>query len=152
VWQNNDNPHVVEDFVTYRNGDSGVEHGAYANVYLYRDALSVDNRVGLRVHALSRSHPLQRWENITVRALTPVLFEKHRTQGDPISFQRLRLETSGTAVVFKEKDGYPSKTVWVECTVNGRPMRKSDFDLRNAQDGTQVRVLNADGSTFTLTA
>lgn len=152
VWQNNDNAHVVENFLTYHNGDVGVEHGAYANVYHYRDALSTDNPVGIRVHALSRGEPLQRWENLTIRAQTPVEIDKHTTEREQINFTRLRLETSGIAVVFNERSGYPSKSVWSHCTVNGRPMQKSDFDLSNAQAGTQVIVQNADGSSFTLNA
>lgn len=152
VWQNNSNPHVVEDFVSYRNGNAGLDHGAYGNVYHVRDGLSMDNRIGIRVHALSRDERLQRWENITVRAHTAVVIRRHRTSGYPIRFRGLTLQSTDTAVVFDEASGHPSRTIWLDCTVNGRPMRKSDFDLTKARDGTRVRVQNANGTTFTLTA
>jgi hypothetical protein len=35
VWQNDSNPHVVENFVSYNNGSSQIEHGAYRNCYIY---------------------------------------------------------------------------------------------------------------------
>ena len=37
VWQNDSNPHVVENFVAYNNGSSQIAHGAYRNCYVYNN-------------------------------------------------------------------------------------------------------------------
>lgn len=47
VWQNDDDPHFVEDFVAYNCGDTGIAHGAYVNQYRY-SRLVLDN-VGFAV-------------------------------------------------------------------------------------------------------
>lgn len=36
VWQNTSLPHVITDFIGYRNGRSQIDHGAYTNSYEYR--------------------------------------------------------------------------------------------------------------------
>lgn len=36
VWQNDSRPHVIEDFVAYRNGLAQIDHGAYNNNYDYK--------------------------------------------------------------------------------------------------------------------
>lgn len=55
TWQNTGNAHVIEDFVAYHNGGSGISHGAYRNDYLYRNSHLFGNREGgVNVHATSR--------------------------------------------------------------------------------------------------
>ena len=55
VWQNNEqNEHHIDGFIAYRCGKAGIEHGAYANRYIYRDAVLTDTTVGLIEHALPR--------------------------------------------------------------------------------------------------
>ncbi len=47
VWQNTDNPHVVGDgSVLYHNGGLGINHGAYLNVYRYRNMTLFGNGEG----------------------------------------------------------------------------------------------------------
>lgn len=55
TWQNTSHDHVVENFTAYHNGHAGVEHGAYVNHYVYRDAeLYGNGRAGFLLHATSR--------------------------------------------------------------------------------------------------
>ena len=44
VWQNSPRSHVIEDFVGYHNGRTGVLHGAYRNHYRYRGCQLIANR------------------------------------------------------------------------------------------------------------
>jgi hypothetical protein len=42
-WQNDREPHVIADFVSYHNGEAGVDHGAYGNVYHYESSTLYGN-------------------------------------------------------------------------------------------------------------
>ena len=54
VWQNNSGESVIDRFVAYHNGKAGIEHGAYKNVYQYRDSILYGNkRAGAMVAAVS---------------------------------------------------------------------------------------------------
>ena len=55
VWQNTRRSHTVFDTLLYRNGNSGIDHGAYHNMYLYQNIRSYDNgRSALELHSNSR--------------------------------------------------------------------------------------------------
>lgn len=63
TWQNSGRRHVVERFTCYRNGGSGISHGAYRNRYCYRDGRCVENdEVPLLLHASSLAGPKGRLE------------------------------------------------------------------------------------------
>ncbi|HXF56079.1 MAG TPA: hypothetical protein VNO34_00545 [Actinomycetota bacterium] len=58
VWDNNGTGHVISRFVGYRNGDWGIDHGAYVNDYVYRDCILVQNGSGgIQCHADSFTAP-----------------------------------------------------------------------------------------------
>ncbi len=57
VWQNNDDPHVIEDFVAFRNGN-GIEHGAYLNAFAYERCATFENGRGLRLSCRVRERRL----------------------------------------------------------------------------------------------
>jgi hypothetical protein len=56
VWQNDANPHVTRDLTTYRCGEEGLLHGAYANGYRYVGYVSAEHGGGvdLSLHAAPR--------------------------------------------------------------------------------------------------
>ena len=54
VWQNNVNPHVIEDFVAFRNR-YGIEHGAYNNAFAYERCTTFENGRGMLLYAVSAS-------------------------------------------------------------------------------------------------
>ena len=54
VWQNTGKRHLIDRFVAYHNGKSGIEHGAYLNAYVFRDVSLVGNdEAGVILHAES---------------------------------------------------------------------------------------------------
>ncbi len=54
VWQNDFHEHLIEDYVGYYNGETGIDHGAYTNEYLYRNLTLYGNGdAGFRIHATS---------------------------------------------------------------------------------------------------
>ena len=46
VWQNSSANHLITDFVGYRNGGFGVNHGAYSNNYVNENLYLVENGTG----------------------------------------------------------------------------------------------------------
>ncbi|MGH2726457.1 MAG: hypothetical protein ACRDKS_05725 [Actinomycetota bacterium] len=54
VWQNNAGKSVIDRFVAYHNGKAGIEHGAYKNVYQYKNStLYANGLAGALVWAVS---------------------------------------------------------------------------------------------------
>lgn len=54
VWQNRPMRHVVERFIAYHCGRTGVTHGAYRNLYRYTNCVLYGNgEVGFELHALA---------------------------------------------------------------------------------------------------
>jgi hypothetical protein len=54
VWQNTGKSHVISRFIGYHNGQAGINHGAYFNVYVYEDSVLIGNGLaGLILRALS---------------------------------------------------------------------------------------------------
>ena len=65
VWQNTDTSHDVKNFVSYHNGNSGIEHGAYVNSYQYSDAYLYGNGfAALDSKARPKSFRPLRYQNI----------------------------------------------------------------------------------------
>jgi hypothetical protein len=72
VWQNTPDQHVITDFVAYRNGLAGVNHGAYSNPYVYENLYLFENATaGVINHSFSTglfgpSPHRQAWSCVTV--------------------------------------------------------------------------------------
>ncbi|GIU91935.1 MAG: hypothetical protein KatS3mg011_0841 [Acidimicrobiia bacterium] len=98
VWQNDGNPHVIDDFVAYRCGGAGIDHGAYINQYRYRGASITGCDRSVIVHALSdgADRPIL-FE--AIHADGPVEVVKHSLASDhPVVFRRCTLPK----VIFRE--------------------------------------------------
>jgi hypothetical protein len=64
VWQNGPSVHLIRDFIAYRCGRAGIEHGAYRNNYQYQAISLTDTGAGVISHALSKEDGLLLFENI----------------------------------------------------------------------------------------
>lgn len=70
TWQNDERVHLLEQFTAYHAGKSGIDHGAYANFWHYKEcALFANRRSGLAIHAVTRR------TNATPKGSPPLLFE-----------------------------------------------------------------------------
>jgi hypothetical protein len=81
-WTNQNDAHVVENAITYRNGAGGIETGAYSNTVRYSGVLLVDDYI--MQHANSEEQVEdggpQRYTNVHVHAREgPALRIGHRT-------------------------------------------------------------------------
>ena len=82
VWQNNLGKSVIDRFVAYHNGKAGIEHGAYKNVYRYKNSTLYGNGVaGAFVHAVSGDVVPLSFTNVVFdgagKSQYAVLFERH---------------------------------------------------------------------------
>ena len=146
VWQNDSMPHIIDEFVAYRNGAFGIDHGAYRNSYQYLDVSLFDNNDGgLQLHALPQS-------------------SKHRSDGYTLAFEdffssdRLNLirhnQEPKNPVLFKDcgfsrvdvkEAGNPGQHDFVNCG-----LEPDDFNLIETLSGMRIRVQRANGSAYQI--
>jgi hypothetical protein len=148
VWQNNELPHVIENFAAYYNGQSGVEHGAYTNSYVYKNLILLDNARAIHSHALGepgndRFTDTQIWSNIKTNGGTLLIDEHARNPERPVRFVDCDL---GEVVVRDSGGPEPSEYDFIRCG-----LEPSDFDLGGAKSNDVFRVQRANGTAYRLT-
>lgn len=83
IWQNDSNHHRIDGFIGFHNGQAGIDHGAYANVYEFKDSILYGNgKAALLLHAVSGTKsPGLRFSNVVFNAAGmtdhAVLAERH---------------------------------------------------------------------------
>jgi hypothetical protein len=159
TWQNNDQRHLVEKFAAYHNSDNGLEHGAYNNSYVYRDAVFFGNgRAGVQIHAVSASSRQLSFENLTINGKEVSKYGLEFVKHQPDPQQATWVENctfagvTEAAVAFTY-DGSPNKAKrdWVDlvaCRVldDSRPFLLSD----NIHPESLITVEPADEPMFEL--
>jgi hypothetical protein len=159
VWQNgSEGPHQIDRFVAYRNSKTGINHGAYSNHYLYRDILLAANgSAAMESHAVARIQ--QAWREVTFgEADYSIWINSHSAQSDderggPTLLEDCRLDGARiTPVLVREGNKNGAWYDLVRCTVDGRTVRPQDFVVEHMHADSRIRVQNADGSSFQLTA
>jgi hypothetical protein len=77
VWSNNSQEQIIRGYRGYSNGSADIDHGAYTNVYHYRDM-----RAGrLEVHAVGWS--------VRGGLVETVIAKRHRLDGGPVTFTQV---------------------------------------------------------------
>lgn len=171
VWQNNTRAHVIRDFVAYRNGCSGISHGAYHNDYSYRDVKLYENARGLILHAQSQLRRLE-WLRVvidcsnTVYTGGPTTFTgqcmsigNHSTPAVvlPQTFIdcRFRPSTGGAPVLrMKETTGAQSYVDFIRARVGAdeHELDLADFQIEAMLPLSEIRVEWRNGTAFQITA
>lgn len=121
AWQNNTNHHLIEDFTTYRNGRSGINHGAYVNDYAYLGGSMTGD--GFLLHALSRENVVLRVEDFKTDAPLKVLTHNFAFFG-PTVFRNI---DKFSQVVYAERgtteQGRPSWVQFFDCGLHPTDFR-----------------------------
>jgi hypothetical protein len=145
VWQNNSMPHFIDGFTAYYNEQSGIEHGAYKNSYVYKNLVLLGNGDAITSHALGKpqgSADTQIWANVKTNGGT-LNIDEHTLEGDrPVRF----VDCDFGRVDVSDRGGEPSEYDFIRCG-----LEPSDFDLGGAQSGSVFRVQRANGTAFRLT-
>lgn len=150
VWQNDDNPHVIANFAAYRNGGSGIDHGAYRNRYRYSNLELFENQfAAIEIHAAPQTKGIrpdgysEAFENFT--ATDPIYFPRHNAQFEiPVLIRNCDIpgvvvdETSNNGTIRGLYD-------FVNCGLS-----PADIEIRSAVLGMLLRVQNADGTAFQI--
>ena len=154
VWQNDDNCHVIENFVAFRNGRVGVNHGAYNNDFVYDNATLFENADGaIRQHAgpkvssdcVAGDGYSLAWRGLKADGV--LRFDSHsQPWGRPLLLKDCVIE--GVIV-----DGGQNPTVadFVGCGMpDGADLAPADFDLVKAEPGMTLRVQRRDGTAYRI--
>lgn len=132
AWQNNADVHLIEDFIAYRVGRSGIEHGAYANNYFYRKAVITDAEWALRQHALSRDDRSLVFEGIVGN--NRLLIDGHKSQSVLPNFYR---SCRFAGVTYDELgNSGSSRNVYENCG-----LVPADFDLFGIKPSSVIEIV-----------
>jgi hypothetical protein len=130
VWQNNADGNLIEDFIAYRCGRSGIEHGAYSNNYFYRNAVVTDAQWTLRQHAVSRDGSLI-FEGIVGN--NRLLVDGHQSPATRPSFYR---SCRFAGVTYNELgNSGTSRNIFEDCDLT-----PAKFDLSGIKPGSTIEV------------
>jgi hypothetical protein len=154
VWQNDDSCHVIENFVAFRNGRAGVNHGAYNNDFVYADVILFENEGGaIRQHAGPKASAdcvasdgyAMAWRGL--KSDGALLFDGHsQPWGRPLLVKDCVIDG-----VIVDSGQNPTMADLVDCArPNGADLAPADFDLIKPVPGLTIRVQRRDGTAFRL--
>lgn len=164
TWQNDEQVHVLEEFIAYHCGKSGIEHGAYSNFWQFRKmALYANRRAGLAIHAVTRrtnsvpaGAPLLAFEDIWIdggdRTTWGVHAEAHRFASPadgPTLIARAKVQRCREASYYEGPQQAASYAHFVGCDFQTKP----EFWIDDgAAPATLLKVerLNGASNTFEL--
>lgn len=131
VWQNTSEANFIEEFVAYRNGGSGVDHGAYGNRYRYANSLIQESgKFSIEAHALGREGLGPVFENIVTDGLL-LIGRHHRPKPFPVTYRSVNF----TGVVVNEDSDEPSLQIFHDCG-----MTPQEFDFVSIRPGTVIEI------------
>jgi hypothetical protein len=141
-------PHVIDGFVAYYNAQSGIEHGAYTNSYVYKNLVLLGNGTAIHSHALGEPGDdaftdTQIWSNVKTNGGTLYIDEHARDPERPVRFVDCDL---GEVVVRDSGGAEPSEYDFIRCG-----LEPNDFDLSGAKSNSVFRVQRANGTAYRLT-
>jgi hypothetical protein len=127
VWQNNDLPHVINRFIAYHNGRTGIKHGSYLNSFRYDDSILYGNGfAAIEAHALSFGSPVQTFSRLRCdqAGLSPycVVTKPHLgAPAAPVQFVESRFRGYSKAAfgIVDEGSPFPDLLSVVDCTFEG---------------------------------
>jgi hypothetical protein len=156
VWQNTGTLHDVMNFVTYHNGEYGIEHGAYINSYRYANAATYGNgKAGINTKAKPDPVRPLSFENMIVDGggISPngLVSSDHVADDDPrptLFLNDVFKGQTGAAVSLFTGSEHRAPEImdFVDSQFSGTP-----FSMRSLLSGTRIRVQNG-GSAYQLDA
>jgi hypothetical protein len=129
VWQNSNVDHLVDGYRGYANGTSDIDHGAYSNIYAYRN-VTVDD---VQVHALGWS--------VTGGTIGTVETREHRRQDSSVTFSDVAV---GRLIVDNDRG---SGDVAGHYVFTNTGLTFNNVTVRSAVSGTKVTI-NGETRTF----
>ena len=165
TWQNTDAIHVITDFVAYRNGRAGIEHGAYiTNGYRYGPDIRLHDNgtAGIIVHAAAGDNGQaeadgygHRYAEVTISgAGDGIVTHRHNLPTQIATlFKDIVIGVSGTPFVIDNanQSGNPGLYDLVRVTKpDGTSLTPSDIEIRSVIPGTILRLQESDGTAWQM--
>ena len=146
AWQNDNLPHRISRLVAYRNGSSGVRHGAYVNAFRYGDMSLIENGShGFDLHSRSKwgtdGVPLTLSRTTVKNTSTGLLITGAVLPGPaPTTIEDWAFVGCQTPVEVLHKGSNPGHYAFNRCTVNGSPLKKSNFKMTFVVEGSTITI------------
>lgn len=129
TWQNTTHRHVIDRYVGYHNGKTGISHGAYQNGYRYQNSILYGNgKTAIEIHSVSKSQIRQGFVNILCdgAGLTDnvITVEKHQLPGNVTDIIGCEFKGYNVAAIGFNYDGRngesePERFEIVDCRYHG---------------------------------
>ena len=139
TWQNDDNPHKIERFVSYNN-TIGVSHGAYVNTYTFRDGVTFGSGAT---------------SELDLHAIGGTLFERVRFNGGTSIVKHGKVSTVPTRFLnclftgqIRVSESGNAGVIRFESTSPATDLTPDKFTVVTKL--STITVLNSDGSSFTV--
>jgi hypothetical protein len=154
IWQNNSLPHIIENSISFNNGESGIDHGAYGNAYRYVNIDSFGNgMVDIRSRASARGTPQANgyYHSFTNVRMTG-LFEIAEHNATYLAPTLVRDCLMGGITVDEARKPVAGQYDFVNCIKpNATPIESSDFTYVYVRPASVYRVQRPDGTAFQIT-
>ncbi len=151
VWQNDTNDHLIQDFVTFHNRNSGIDHGAYRNNYRYDQIVSFGNATGKQAGPSRRSGDIVSRANSKGNQTFTGVSAGNLVIGEhlnlpalaPVRFIDLKVDT----VYVVEDLAMAAGTYQLNCAP-GFDLDLSDFVVLSKHPQTTITVNRSNGTSF----
>jgi hypothetical protein len=150
IWQNDPKIHEITRFTGYRNGEIGIDHGAYGNRYQFLDNLLFENGTAVLAHVPGGSS----WRNMQATATGSIVrITSHVGRGEePTLFLGGSWKAPTAVRVMESVKDQRGRYDFVNIEFNGRELQPSDFSIQTIHPETRLRVQRSDGTAFQITA
>lgn len=156
IWQNNDDPHEVRNFVAYHNGRFGIDHGAYGNGFQYSSLALIGNgEAAFNSRAASSGSTTIRkdgYSHVIERLVTADTFIIAEHNYDYTAPTLVKDSVIGDIEVDESDKRVPGLYDFVNVTKpDGSGIEPDDFKLIAAKPESIYRVQQLDSTAFQLT-
>jgi hypothetical protein len=160
VWQNNEQQHVVEDFVVY-NCEQGIYGGAYVNSYIYRNGQLYNAPIMVKAASLNSNRA--RYENLVIDAAGldyAIIMDEGPLDGPfPVFIRNCTITGHKKAGILNQSPEGAKRLDVVQCNIAGTvggtlaaPTGTVDLYLStDSSDKENFRVQPASGQPWMLT-
>jgi hypothetical protein len=152
-WRNEGQQHHIEDFTAFRNGQSGIRHGAYRNEARYTGLTEFSNPTGFSELANNAAAATQLGHRVDGSRIETLLFREKvlPTYDHPTVYRNCEIST----VYVNETPTTPNllanaPVAWYDF-VNCDPLEPSDWNIIVIGPRTRYRIQRQDNTAYQIT-
>ena len=155
IWHNGHELHDVGGFTLYHNGDTGIHHGAYANVYVFHDATLIGDGtdtafLDLAVSALGTTGQRQSLVNATIDNFAVGMYVGEHNSAiaasAPVLVKNVAMTRTPRPVIIDDIGVQRSLVDFCNVTVDGAALGPAHLTFQDFHTGSVFRIQSAAGS------